>query len=249
MSERPRRTVKRRDYRSFSDVTVPRSVSKRSKQKTRREEESSSADTLYRLRVIDQDEATGMVKVAYVGYSDEHDEWRRVEDVVTMEESEEENDDTLAPFQPIKAPKFCLFEELSRRIKAQLYSNRKGNPVCSIILSFDRYHFDSLSIRASKKEVKGKREVYSLPVLSRLNDLLGPRWFIRGINAAGDFCYIEPGTVSFYLKKTKGIAEYQMKDDGTLVNYGGGETTQLVFQFVRNDGTCRQWSEILQSCI
>ena len=66
-----------------------------------------------------------MVKVAYMGYSDEYDEWRRVEDVVAMEESEKENDDVLAPFQPMKAPKFCLFEELARKIKSQLYSNRK----------------------------------------------------------------------------------------------------------------------------
>ena len=49
MSERPRRSVKRRDYHSLSNFTVPKSVCKQSKQEARREEGSSSADTLYRL--------------------------------------------------------------------------------------------------------------------------------------------------------------------------------------------------------
>ena len=54
--------------------------------------------------------------------------------------------------------------------------------------------------------------------------------------------------LSDFTLKTKERPEYQI-NDGPLVECGGGETTQLVFQFVRNDGTYHQWSEILQSCL
>ena len=110
-------------------------------------------------------------------------------------------------------------------------------------------HFDSLVIRGIRKETTGKKEVCSLDSLLKLNDLLGDRWYIRGINVAGDFCYIEPGTVRFYLKQLKPKPDFQLKDDGTLVKHYFGIQNQLVFQFVRNDGTSRQWSNVLQSCI
>ena len=64
---------------------------------------------------------------------------------------------------------------------------------------------------------------------------------------AGD--YIEPGTVSFYLKQSKPKPDFQLKNDGTLVKRYFGMQNQLVFQFVRNDGTSRQWNSVLQSCI
>ena len=46
----------------------------------------------------------------YIGYSDEYDEWRRIEEIVTVDEDEEENDSDLAPSQlsaPTAAMKFC----------------------------------------------------------------------------------------------------------------------------------------------
>lgn len=239
MSERPKRLATRPDYRLLSDVKVPRIARRSSKA-------SSSTDTkLYRLRVLEEDEKNGRVKVGYIGFSDEYDEWRRLEDIVTVEEEEEEDNDCLAPSRL----KFCLFEELACRIKLLLFSSRKASPVCSVNMSFDRVHFDSLAMRGIRKETKGKKEVYSLSSLSKLDDLLGERWYIRGINVAGDFCYIEPGTVSFYLKQLKPKPDFQLKDDGTLAKRYFGMQNQLVFQFVRNDGTSRQWNSVLQSCI
>jgi len=229
---------------------VPKTVSKIRK----REKVSPLQDnTLYRLQIIEEDEENNRVKVAYVGYGDEFDEWRRMEDVVTIQESEEDIGD-LVPSQLLKMSKskpekFCLFEELASKIKSQLFSSRKGNPLCNIVVTFDSVHFDSLAVRGTKREVKGNREVYSLPSLTKLDDLLGDRWYIRGINSAGDFCYVEPGTVRFYLKKVKPRPDFQMRDDGTLVQYGFGATSHLVFQFVRSDGMLRQWSNVLQSCV
>ena len=94
-----------------------------------------------------------------------------MDDIVTIEE--EDNDD----FAPSWL-KFCLFKELACRIKSLLFSGRKANPVCSISMSFNRVHFDSLVMSGIRKEIKGKREVYSLCSLSKLDDLLGERWYI-----------------------------------------------------------------------
>ena len=65
---------------------------------------------------------------------------------------------------------------------------------------------------------------------------------------AGDFCYVLPGTVKFHLRYCKAKTDYQMMANGTLVecSYGGGH--QLVFQFVRGDGTLTHWSQVLSSC-
>ena len=245
MSERPKRLATRPDYRQLSDVKLPRNVPRSSK---RYKASSDTTDTkLYRLRVLEEDEENGRVKVGYIGFSNEYDEWRRLEDIVNIEEEDEEEDnDYLAPSSRLK---FCLFEELACQIKTLLFSSRKASPVCSLSMSFDRVHFDSLVMRGIRKESKGRKEVYSLVSLSKLDDLLGERWYIRGINEAGDFCYVEPGTVSFYLRQSKPKPDFQLKDDGTLAKRYFGMQSQLVFQFVRNDGTSRQWNSVLQSCI
>ena len=246
MSARPKRLVTRPDYRQLSDVKVPRNARRSSKSY----KASSSNDTkLYRLRVLEEDEENGRVKVGYIGFTDEYDEWRRLEDIVTVEEEEEYKEEEDNAYSAPSQLKFCLFEELACRIKLLLFSSRKGSPVCSVSMSFDRVHFDSLVMRGIRKETKGKKDVYSLDSLSKLDDLLGERWYIRGINVAGDFCYIEPGTVSFYLKQSKPKPDFQLKNNGTLVKRYFGMQNQLVFQFVRNDGTSRQWNSVLQSCI
>ena len=186
----------------------------------------------------------------YFGYGDEYDEWRRIEEIVTVDEDEEENDSDLAPSQllaPTAAMKFCLFDELACRIKSLLSSSRKASPICSIILSFDPLQFDSLILRATKKE-KRTKEVYSLSCLTKLDDLLGDGWHIRGINSAGDFCHVEPDSVRFYLKFLKLKPDFQMKEHGILMKRCFGMKSQLVFQFIRSDGTSQQWGSVLHLC-
>ena len=47
------------------------------------------------------------------------------------------------------------------------------------------------------KEKKRGSEVYSIVNYSDLNAVLGAKWFIRGLNEAGDFCYAFKETVRF----------------------------------------------------
>ena len=79
------------------------------------------------------------------------------------------------------------------RIKSLLVSHRKGDPLCCISMTFDTIFFDGLirrgtAVGASRKV---KIEKYTLSSLTKLEDILGHRWYIRGLNVAGDFCYVK----------------------------------------------------------
>ena len=97
-------------------------------------------------------------------------------------------------------------------------------------MSFDSLHFEALIWRGVRNGTKGKREAYGLSSLSKLDDLLGERWYMRGLNSAGDFCYIEPGTVKFYLKCRHQKIDFQLQDDGSMKTQYFGNRHHLVFQ-------------------
>lgn len=259
-SARPRRSISRLDYRSLADISVPKRT--RTSTKSHSKENSESPDRLYRLRVLEEDKENDLVKVRYIGYSSNYDEWRSRKDVVRLNgdeqgSSSDENDDT-NPSESLhglsvakRMKQFCLYEELGSRIKSLLLSYRKADPVCCISMSFDTIYFDGLirrSANLSSRTSHSRRQMYTVPTLTKLDDILGCRWYIRGINAAGDFCFVTPGTVKFYLKQCKGKIDFQMQADGTLSQYLYDEGYHLIFQFVRGDGTCSQWSDILKSC-
>ena len=115
-------------------------------------------------------------------------------------------------------------------------------------MSFDSLHFEALIRHSVRNGTKGKREAYGLSSLSKLDDLLGERWYMRGLNSAGDFCYIEPGTVKFYLKCQHQKFDFQLQNDGSMKTQYFGNRHHLVFQFVRSDGTLAQWNSVFRSC-
>ena len=79
-----------------------------------------------------------------------------MDEIVTVNHYEEDNSDLVPSQLPsMAAVKFCLFEELASRIKLLLFSSRKTSPICSVVLSFDSLHFDSLVVQGTRKE---KRE-------------------------------------------------------------------------------------------
>lgn len=214
------------------------------------QESSSFTNELYRLKIIDSDENSGRVKVRYIGYGEDYDEWRLLEDIIELgndSSSGDEGAEVVATEVATRVGKFCLYEELAYRIKSLLYSTRTGNPVCRIIMGFDVVYFEGLIRRATQVNT-GKKRVYQLSGLTKLDDLLGKRWYIRGINAAGDFCYIQPDSVKYYLKQCRRRTEFQMQPDGSLRKCVHGGRCQLVFQFVRNDGVLSQWNSALNSC-
>ena len=142
---------------------------------------------------------------------------------------------------------FSLYEELRFKIKSLLVSSRR-DPNCCVSMSFDTVYFDGLIRRGVLDKHSKKQGMYLLTALTKLDDILGERWYIRGLNTAGDFCYVQPETVRYQLQFHRGKLDYQLLDDGTLKQCKYGIRYQLIFRFVRNDATSSQWSNILKLC-
>ena len=79
----------------------------------------------------------------YIGYGEEYDEWKPVEDVVNVgdscSDSESECDEfsQSADTKSLRYKLYSLYDELSFRIKSVLISNRKGDPICMVSVNFD----------------------------------------------------------------------------------------------------------------
>ena len=275
METRPKRSVKRRNYREMVEMKIPRISTKFTNGVTEErgvlKEPPPSEGKLYRLQIVEKDSLNGLVKVRYIGYDNTYDEWRPESDIVDLSEEDQvqEGGGTVSTAMPTvteanrsdtrsvrgvidnslqseiqPAKHFNLYEELLLRIKSLLCSPRKGDPVCCISMGFDTIHFEGLA-RRGVVDKKLKQNVYTLTALTKLDDILGSRWYIRGINTAGDFCYVEPRTVKYQLKFCPGNIEYQLLDDGTLKEHTYGIRYQLIFRFVRGDGISSQWYNIL----
>ena len=89
-----------------------------------------------------------------------------------------------------------------------LVAKRKGDPVCTIVMNFDKVYFEGLIRRGVRTNGRRNRDVYQLSSLSKLDDILGERWYVRWLNATGDFCYVQPKTVKYYFKNAKQKVDY-----------------------------------------
>ena len=213
---RPGRRV---DYKASNDIVLP--VAER----CRRPRRSARAE-LYPVEVLERDEETKRVKVHYTGYGSSDDEWKDESDVVDLTQENGEND--VEP-QHLITPTFYLYQQLALRIKISLQSSRKGNPEVRITMDFDKLLFDGGIRRVGT--LKNKQRVrYTIRNYSDLDEFLGSKWFIRGLNSNGDFCYAMLKTVCFYLSQFKKVVYYR--------GYS------LVFSFVRADGVSSDFSNI-----
>lgn len=201
------------------DVKLPRA---------RRQRENG--DKLYPVRVV---ESSGdRVKIHYVGYAEKHDEWREVNDVVTVEP------DTSPSYVP-----FELHHELAVAVKAALNpkAHRDRDPEVRIELSFDFLLFNG-GLKCAGRFIgcSHGHDVYGITRYADLSHLLGEKWYIRGLNERLDFSYAKLETVRFHLHKRKNLVEYtsqgvQRMDTGHC----------LVFRFVRMDGVKSDWDKVI----
>lgn len=213
MSERPRRNVKRRDYRDLVSVKVPRA------------KRSCGSERLYPVNIVQED--GNRYKVHYIGYSSCYDEWKDDEELVALDHDEDSEE-----VEP-----FSLYTELSHRIKASLSSGRKESPIVKIEMPFDRISFDGgLRVCGIKKRVVHGTQRYTISSFKDLNRLLGSNWHVRGINKSGDFCYVILSTVEFYLYHRRPLREY-MPSNGGPVETKRELGHAVVFSYVRGDGT------------
>ena len=207
------------DYKELANLRLPRS---------RAEKDRCRESRLYPVEVIEKDSATGRVKIHYVGYSARCDEWRDDSDVV----------DTSGDIpRPLLSDSFSLYQELACKIKLALTSSRKTSPEAKIELPFDEAMFDILKEKGTLKKKHRGKEIYGITKYGDLDDLLGSKWFIRGLNENGDFCYAILNTVAFYLKGRINIVDFKPSErDGSLTKCLYSQGRSLVFTFVRADG-------------
>lgn len=109
MAASPRRYNTRKkkvDYKKLNDVEgIPRG-------KRRKDN-----DELHPVEVVERDAVNGRVKIHYIGYSTNEDEWRNASDILDF-----------TPPQPLISSTFSLYQELALMIKRSLQGSRKASP-------------------------------------------------------------------------------------------------------------------------
>jgi hypothetical protein len=195
------------DYKQLNDPPWPKEAANR-----RQKPASERKDKLYPVEIVERDSNdASRVKIRYIGYSTGYDEWRNRSEIVDLTRPSDQLPTLTSSLG------FSLYDRLASKIKNSLRSPRKSSPEVRIDMDFDYeiYNRDMKSL-GQLKEMKGGNEIYSIVHYGDLDAVLGPKWFIRGLNDAGDFCYTILNTVRFYLRKKLPLTDYQPHEDGQI---------------------------------
>ncbi len=151
-----------------------------------------------------------MVKIHYVGYSSEWDEWRYEGE---LESLNEENADTspyqqgssiISPYQP-----YSIYNALRVKIKCALNCGQKVSPIIKISMPFDLIQFNGgLKTVGIPSKMVCNIQHYGIKHYQDLDPFLGSFWHYRGLNVNGDYGYVQLDTVSFFLRKSRSLVEY-----------------------------------------
>lgn len=190
------------------------------------------------MQIIDRDKDLNRVKIHFVGYSSDFDEWRDGNDFIKSENS---NLGRLLPqFIPsedsLPDRASALLNHLSKEIKFALFSTKRETPDVRIEerIDMDIYHKYLQHIGVVKKF--RWRDVHCVENNFDLCGLLGNRWYERIQNFNGDLdCYVIPGTVRFWLLEKKAIKEFFYIGDNLIESHIENDL-QIIFTFVRGDG-------------
>ena len=126
----------------------------------------SCDDTLYPVSVCENEQDNqGRVKVHYIGYGSEYDEWREPAGLVHLD----------SPC--VVSERYDLHQELALWIKSALTASRKSNPSVKIIMPFDQRVFSegSASLGYIYKSTNHLTR-YRITHYSDLDNLLGKEW-------------------------------------------------------------------------
>ena len=120
---------KKIDFRDLSDFQLPRFFKNR---------HNITAQTLFPVKIVDEEPARHCFKVHYIVYGVNYDEWKdktKIEVLGNHESSTEETELTASYLTLIKH--YSLFKDLGVKIKQALSCNRKTSPNAKITMSFD----------------------------------------------------------------------------------------------------------------
>lgn len=224
-----KRKKNRVDYKQLSDsFKLPRA------KKTR-----ASKEKLFAVEVLQVE--NDRVKVHYVGYGEEYDEWKDQSEIETIlgEDDDCGSDmveaNTVVGYQP-----FSLYKELRIRIKRSLTCSRTASPLVKINIPFDILLFNGgLKQKGIPSEKKCGIQHYKIRNYTDLDDVLGSSWHFRGLNVNGDYGYAVLETVDFYIHKSRSLVEFipSKVNNNTFASVTNSTGYSLVFSFVCNYGT------------
>ena len=103
---RPKQSISRPYYGELCDVRLPRECK-------HQVNVQRSDSTIYRLSTLEEDESRGLVKISYIGYGSEWDEWRRREDIELDDEDAGDQDNhsiDSSMRQPLQMSPLNLYE-------------------------------------------------------------------------------------------------------------------------------------------
>ena len=193
------------NYKELSAINLPRGIQRRPKRVTKPREQ------LYAVDILERGE-NGRIKVHYIGYDSEYDEWKGEDELEDISEHQSE-----LPASPPDSivETYSLYRDLGVRIKRGLLCSRTSSPVIKIVMPFDVLLFNGGLKEAGvpSKRVGGIQH-YKISHYRDLNHLLGQNWHVRGINANGDYGYVTCDTVDFCLKKSRKIDDYLPTTNG-----------------------------------
>ena len=188
-------------YRDLLSCKLPRRASK----STRRKKQQCQ-QKLFSVEVVEKQDSR--VKVHYIGYSNDFDEWKDESEVEVVAVDSEDLEVLTVDKSTVYKP-FSVYDELRIKIKRTLSCNRKVSPSIKITMPFDLVLFNGgLKSAAVPSKKIGGIQYYKIVNYQDLNHLLGANWHYRGININGDYGYVIKETLEFCIRKSRLLVEY-----------------------------------------
>ena len=211
-------------------------------------DQSEDQSDLFRIRVVE--ERGSKVKVHYIGYNKRFDEWKERDELVILDNngscrsgnasvSHSGNSSTtrtgIASLPTVWQP-FSLYIELGNKVKSSLQSSRRESPAVKLDMTFDKLLFEGgLGRLGMEKRVCCGIRRYTIRAYSDIDSLLDKGWHWRGLNEAGDYCYVILDSVEFYLYRKRPLQEF-FPSSPSCYSCDRDQGYGLVFTFVRGDG-------------
>ena len=203
---------------------------------------SANPNRLYDIEILEEEDY--QVKIHYVGYSSQYDEWIRKSEI------------QYKPGRPLAArhdnhePSLddpsLVFSALGSSIKQKLIpSGGREDPAVRIQVPCTQKTFQLLKRRGRSLGKSRARDCFTLRNYCDLDDLLGEGWHLRVANANGDFSHVILETIRYYMMRPKPLLDFEPRgrtdlEEIELVPFYTEQPTMIVFQFVKKDGNRRE---------
>ena len=150
---------------------------------------AESKNKLYDIEIVAENGPE--VKVHYVGYASEYDEWKPRAEIVHTKPDFGSGCSEL---------EYSPLTELACCINKRLLPSHNDDPDVRIQVSLDAGTFQVLKERGIPRAGRGRggSDVYTITQYSDFNDILGDNWHFQVVNEAGDFSYAILESIAFH---------------------------------------------------